>query len=71
MLRRIGIGHRILRSISHLSVTSGLPALRPFLSMPIQPQLTATQFSGPGLVCGIGFALELKPDDTAHSASIA
>lgn len=28
-----------------------------------QPQLTATQFSGPGLVCGIGFALELKPDE--------
>lgn len=30
---------------------------------PARPQLIMTQFSGPGMVCGIGFAIALQPDE--------
>jgi hypothetical protein len=30
---------------------------------PARPRLMTTQFSGPGMVCGIGFAIALAPDE--------
>ena len=37
---------------------------------PEHPQQTVTQFSGPGLVCGLGFALVLAPDEQLVSTDL-